>query len=100
MDSTRDPSSHATSALAAAAAVSPSASPGQELSRVEDELRAAALGLGVEPDIVEQPDLDDGRDIHADAHEQHIAEGVVAHLPANQVPGESEHDEEEKLGQL
>ena len=39
-------------------------------------------------------------DIHADADEQHVAEGIVAHLPADQVPGESEHDKEQKLGKL
>ena len=39
-------------------------------------------------------------DIHADPDEQHVAEGVVAHLSADQVPGEREHDEEQKLGQL
>ena len=74
--------------------------PGQELAGVEHELRAAAPGLGIEPDIVEQPDLDDGRDIHADPDEQHIAERVVAHLSAHQIPGEREHDEQQKLGQL
>ncbi len=73
---------------------------GQELRLVEQERRAATLGLGIGADIVEQPDLDDGRHIHADADEQHIAEGVVAHLPADQVPGEREHDKEQKLGRL
>src|ERR1700704_3909905 len=40
----------------------PERKPGQELGCVEHELSAASLRLGVEPDIVEEPDLDDGRD--------------------------------------
>ena len=73
---------------------------GQELRLVEQEGGATALGLGIGADIVKQPDLDDGRHIHADADEQHVAEGVVAHLPADQVPGKGEYDEEQKLGRL
>jgi len=73
---------------------------GQELRLVEQEGCAAALCVGIGADIVEQPDLDDGRDIHADADEQHVAKRVVAHLPADQIPGEREHDEQQKLGRL
>ncbi len=88
------------SPAASAAATSPSAEPGEELARVEHELGAAALGFVVEADVVIEPDLNDRRGIHADADEQHIAEGVVAHLAADEIPGEREHDEQQKLGRL
>src|SRR5207302_139523 len=45
--------------------------------------------------------LDDGAGVHPDAEEDDVAERVVAHLSAEQVPGEREddhHPEEGKLG--
>ena len=47
---------------------------------------------GVHADVVEEPDLDDGADVHAGAEEEDIAERVVAHLAAQDVPGRGEHD--------
>ena len=44
--------------------------------------------------------LDDGAGVHSHAEEDDVAEGVVAHLPAEQVPGEREDDHHPEECQL
>jgi len=65
----------------------------------EDGL-AAALGGVVLADRIEQPDLDERAGVHADADEDDVAEGVVAHLAADQIPGQGKDDEQPELGHL
>src|SRR3546814_9838790 len=53
-------------------------------------LAAARRGIGA--DVGEEADLHDGGDIHAGAEEEDVAERVVAHLAAGDVPGDGEED--------
>ena len=72
---------------------------GEILLRRELNLHRA-VGGGVLGDVVVKPDLDHGADVHADAEESDVTQRVVAHLPAQDVPGEGEQDHHPKHGEL
>src|SRR3546814_4519823 len=50
--------------------------------------------------VGEEADLHDGGDIHAGAEEEDVAERVVAHLAAGDVPGDGEEDHQPENGDL
>ena len=73
---------------------------GVELRHVEDELRAAALRSGVRGHRIVEAHLRHRRGVHADAEEDHVAEGVVSRLAAQQIPGQGQNDEQPQFGEL
>jgi hypothetical protein len=59
-----------------------------------------AVGGRVLTDVVIQADLHDRRDVHAGTEEEDVAERVVAHLPAHDVPGQREQNHHPQHRQL
>src|SRR3546814_12751949 len=69
----------------------------EEVAVVEHELLAAAR-RGVGADVGEQADLYYRRAIHAGAEEKDVAQRVVAHLPAGDVPGDGKKEYQPRAG--